>query len=109
MFKTMRNSLIVLAVAVIGFQFLGDDSFNCHNYAWETQRRWLEDPQSYIDVAIECKAADASRIVYFNDNTPIHSGLYLGAGWVQSKWGSNPVILHPIYLSTYGFNVRFYR
>lgn len=109
MFKITLYTLSVFAVAVIGFQTLGDDSFNCHNYAWESQRRWLYDPTPFISAATECSATNATRVVYFEDDTPIHSGRYLGAGWVRSKWGSNPIVIHPLYLSTYGFDVRFYR
>jgi len=106
--KTFRNLLILAFVALQVFQYVGDDSFNCHNYAWESSRRWLDDPTPFIEAAEEVAPEDANRIVYFEDGKPIHSGLYLGNGWVKSKWGANPVIVHPTYLSTYGSSVRFY-
>jgi hypothetical protein len=107
--KTLRNALIAFFVAVQAFGCMGDASFNCHNYAWETERRWLDDPSAYIEAATECEPEEATRIVYYDGETPIHSGLYLGRGFVCSKWGANPVVVHPTYLSTYGFQVRFYR
>lgn len=113
--KTMTKTRLTIALltvtsaVVLLFQAFGDDSYNCHNYAWETRRRWLDDPQAHINDAIECAAGEASRVVYYDGDTPIHSGLYLGYGMVKSKWGANPIVVHPLYLSTYGFNVRFYQ
>ena len=107
--RTTRNILITCFVALQAFSYFGDDSYNCHNYAWESSRRWLEDPTPFIEAAEEVDADEANRIVYFKDGRPIHSGLYLGDGWVKSKWGSNPIVVHPVYVSTYGFDVKFYR
>lgn len=107
--KKLRNTLIFLVIAIQAFQLLGDDSFNCHNFAWESDRRWLDDPSMYIEAATECGPGDATKIVYYEGDTPIHSGVYLGNGWVKSKWGSNPVVVHPWNFSTYGTSVRFYK
>ena len=107
--KTFRNILIIVSLGLPLFQFAGDDSFNCHNYAWESSKRWLEDPTSYIKSAKQCGPKDATRVVYYKGETPIHSGIYLGHGWVKSKWGSNPVMVHPVFLSIYGFNVKYYQ
>jgi hypothetical protein len=107
--KTFRNILIAVFVALQAFSLFGDDSYNCHNYAWESSRRWLDDPTPYIEAAEEVAPEVANRIVYFKDGKPIHSGVYLGNGFVKSKWGSNPIVVHPTYVSTYGFDVRFYR
>jgi len=107
--KKINIALGLILAAVLAFDWLGDDSFNCHNYAWETERRWLDDPSAHITAATECAREMATRIVYFADERPIHSGVYLGDGWVRSKWGSNPIITHPVYVSAYGFDVKYYR
>ena len=112
--KYTTRFLIAFSVLLSLFWALGNSSYNCHNYAWEsseneTYRRWLDNPMPYIQAATECAADDATRVVYFDGNTPIHSGLYLGAGWVRSKWGQNPVVVHPVFLSPYGFQVRYYK
>ena len=101
--------LLFLLLSVTLFNALGDDGFNCHNYAWEAERRWLDDPREHIASAVECDASEATRVVYYWGDTPIHSGLWLGNGWVESKWGSNPILITPWWCSPYGTHVKFYR
>ena len=103
----MNKLLCVLILSIYVFQWIGDDSYNCHNYAWQAERGWLEDPSEYITQ--ECPPEGATRVVYYAGSVPIHSGLYLGSGWVKSKWGSNPVVIHPWWFSTYGRDVKYYK
>jgi len=88
----------------VGFVLSGDPTYNCHAYAWTDDKVWLDTPplQSATEVS------SGPIVVYFDGDTPIHSGKYLGYGLVKSKWGPKPVIYHPIYLSPYGRNVKFY-
>lgn len=104
----MTRLLIVLAVLINGYHSSIDMSYNCHNYAWETERRWLNDPACYIDAAIECDEEDATHVVYYDGDTAIHSSLYHGNGWTTGKWGCYPKITHPVHFSPYGHDVRYY-
>jgi len=108
--KTLRNILIVVSTSLVAFQLAGDDSFNCHNYAWETERRWLDDPSEYIAAATECEPDKATHVVYYDKLKPTHSGVYLGSGWAKSKWGGNAIVFHPVFFAPYHTsNIRYYR
>lgn len=87
------------------FLLAGDDSYNCHGYAWLDEPRWIDFPPLENAEQVE----NGSIVVHFDeDGTPIHSGKYLGYGWSLSKWGKNPLMLHPIWLSPYGWNWEFF-
>jgi len=94
--------LLVLLLGLGTFQLLGDPSYDCHTYAWETRDHSQFPPRPAKEV--DC----GEIVVYFSGSEPIHSGKYLGYGLVLSKWGKNPVVLHPIWFSSYGFSWRFY-
>lgn len=92
-------------VFLIVFQTCGGDSYNCHGYAWLDEPRWIDFPPLENGRQVE----NGPIIVHFDeDGTPIHSGKYLGYGWSLSKWGKNPLMLHPIWLSPYGWDYAFY-
>ena len=99
----MKRLMITYILILSLFTCLGDPSYNCHGYVWEGGG-WLNSPP------LQSAKQDPSGpiVVYFRNDKPIHSGWYLGYGMVKSKWGRNPVVIHPLWLSTYGFDWRFY-
>jgi len=95
----VRNILIAVWLVLQVFTYLGDDSYNCHGFTWD-QPGWLNSPMTQKEVG--------PIVVYFSNGRPIHSGKYLGYGFIMSKWGSNPLVLHPVWLSPYGWDFKYY-
>lgn len=45
-----------------------------------------------------------------NDHTIYHSGIFIGDGYVESKWGTQPYVLeHPVFYTEYGDTVYYFR
>ena len=103
----MKKFVLICLIAFylsLWFVKSGDPNYNCHAYAWTNQKVWLDAPPIQ-----SAKEVDSGPIVvYFNNGEAVHSGKYLGYGWVKSKWGEKPVIYHPLYFSPYGHEVKFY-
>jgi len=92
----MNKSIIAILLLQVAIWIQHDDSVNCHGYAWDADC-WVADVRPYL------KAPGNDVIVYFDEqNRPIHSAINNGNGWVTSKWGSNGIYTHPVWLSPYG-------
>ena len=103
--------VVLLAfLAFLGWFMSGDDSYNCHDYAWRQSGEWLDDPTPFIEQAEEVDQEHATHVVYVDsEGNPIHSAKYLGDGWAESKFGSNQLMTHPLWATTYGNNYTFYK
>ena len=125
--------LYVTAISVTGFVVMPATDYNCHSLAWHDgwgdrtdpnnswcKPWWDECPCDDMKNAERVKIpAPGDVVVYGTDSDCdglehgeiLHSGRYLGRGWVESKLGSGPILFHQVNncLADYGNDIEFWR
>ena len=83
--------------------------YNCHSYAWhgtsKKNTHWINDPSKYwtdksysqyasSNGSIPNKVTNNSKVVYWDGNKPIHSGIVHSSTKIRSKWGMGGLYEH---------------
>lgn len=83
--------------------------YNCHSYAWhgtsKKNTHWINDPSKYwtdksynqyasSSGSIPKKVTNNSKVVYWDGNKPIHSGIVYSSTKIRSKWGMGGLYEH---------------
>ena len=107
------------SLKVIGLPDTSERQMNCHGFTFR-KGGWFKTPKVWQLLKrgdlIPLSRPEQNSIVLYIDvqrETPIiyHSAVYLGKGFVRSKWSNGPIFEHKIFDSpfSYGSNVKFYK
>ena len=89
---------------------------NCMGYVMGIDRE-MRPEEFYSSLAgyEEISSSDAQPgdiVLYTKSGYPLHAGIYIGNGWVRSKWDNGPVFEHEldfVFLEWKTGGIKFYR
>ena len=118
LFDSVRDS-IPSSLKIIGLPDTLERQMNCHGYAFN-RGSWYETHKVgellREGKLLKLKQAQINSIVLYIDlgrEIPIvyHSAVYIGKGFVRSKWSNGPIFEHKVFDApfSYGERIAFYK